>query len=110
MSVKEMTNEEAIKELKEDRALYESDIVEAGDGTPKGQLMLALDMAIEALEKQVPKKPTFEGKGFDGNGNITYETRICPCCGEEYAVDYYYYYDYKYCPWCGQMIDWRYFK
>ena len=27
-----MTNEEAIKELKEDRALYESDIVKAGDG------------------------------------------------------------------------------
>ena len=25
-----MTNEEAIKELKEDRALYESDIIEAG--------------------------------------------------------------------------------
>lgn len=100
-----MTHEEAIKELKEDRALYESDIVEAGDGTPDGQLMLALDMAIEALEKRIPKKPTFEGDGFDGNGDITYDTWICPCCGEEYEVDYYYT-DHKYCPWCGQMIDW----
>ena len=98
-----MTNEEAIKELKEDRALYESDIVEAGDGTPDGQLLLALDMAIEALKKQIPKKPTFEGDGFDGNGNITYDTWICPCCEEEYEVDYD---DHKYCPWCGQMIDW----
>lgn len=102
-----MTNEEAIKELKEDRALYESDIVEAGDGTPDGQLLLALDMAIEALEKQIPKKPTFEGDGFDENGNIIYDTWICPCCEEEYEVDYD---DHKYCPWCGQMIDWRDFK
>ena len=31
------------------------------------------------------------------------------CCGEEYEVDYYCD-DYKYCPWCGQMIDWRDFK
>lgn len=98
-----MTNEEAIQTLKEDRELYESDIVEAGDGTPEGQLMLALDMAIEALEKQIPKKPTFEGDGFDENGNITYDTWICPCCGGEYEVDYD---DHKYCPWCGQMIDW----
>nr|DAI08176.1 MAG TPA: DNA-directed RNA polymerase subunit [Caudoviricetes sp.] len=102
-----MTNEEASKELKEDRALYEGDIVEAGDGTPDGQLMLALDMAIKALEKQIPKKPTFEGDGFDENGNIIYDTWICPCCEEEYEVDYD---DYKYCPWCGQMIDWRDFK
>lgn len=58
---------------------------------------------LEALEKQIPKKPTFEGDGFDGNGNITYDTWICPCCEEEYEVDYD---DHKYCPWCGQMIDW----
>lgn len=64
---------------------------------------------LESLEKQVPKKPTFEGKGFDENGNITYDTWICPCCGEEYEVDCYCN-DYKYCPWCGQMIDWRDFK
>ena len=47
-----MTNKEAIKELKEDRTLYESDIVEPGDGTPDGDLMLAIDIAVEALEKQ----------------------------------------------------------
>ena len=50
-----MTNEEAIKELKEDMALYESDIVKAGDGTPDGDIMLAIDMAVEALEKQKKK-------------------------------------------------------
>lgn len=67
-----MTNEEAIKELKEDGTLYEGDIVEAGDGTPDGQLMLALDMAIEALEKQIPTKPVEKGDGISYN---------CPSCG-----------------------------
>ena len=80
-----MTNEEAIKELKEDRALYESDIVEAGDGTPDGQLMLALDMPIEALEKQIPKKKKKRNE--------------CPECGYSYAFE-------EYCPYCGQALDW----
>ena len=80
-----MTNEEAIKELKEDRALYESNIVEAGDGTPEGQLMLALDMAIEALEKQIPRKKKKRNE--------------CPECGYSYAFE-------EYCPYCGQAIDW----
>lgn len=110
-----MTNEEVIKALKEvlkeDRETYQDFFINQGyadDGEIKRGL-LALDKVIEDLEKQIPKKPTFGGKGFDGNGNITYDTWICPCCGEEYEVDCYYN-DYKYCPWCGQMIDWRYFK
>ncbi len=41
-----MTTEQAIKELKSDRELYGSDIIYAGDGTPDGDLMLALDMGI----------------------------------------------------------------
>lgn len=88
-----MTNEEAIKELKEDRALYESNIVEAGDGTPDGQLMLALDMAIEALEKQIPRKPT-----IDEYDDETY-SYIC-LCGAEVEENQ------AYCDVCGQMIDW----
>lgn len=103
-----MTNEEAIQTLKEDRETYQ-DFINQGyaDNEEIKRGLLALDMAIEVLEKQIPKKPTFEGDGFDGNGNITYDTWICPCCGEEYEVDYD---DHKYCPWCGQMIDWRDFK
>ena len=94
-----MTNEEAIKELKEDRALYESDIVETGDGTPEGQLLLALDMAIEALEKQIKKKPREAVQsGFFW----------CPACskaikmrieGSKINISY--------CPFCGQALDWR---
>lgn len=88
-----MTNEEAIQTLKEDRALYEGDIVEAGDGTPDGQLMLALDMAIEALEKQVPKKVAAD---IYDDGEVSH---IC-LCGAEVEENQ------AYCDVCGQMIDW----
>ncbi len=57
----------------------------------------------EAVEKQKPKKPDYEGDGYDDSGNIVYDTWICPCCGKRYEVDYD---DYKYCPECGQKIDW----
>ena len=94
-----MTNEEA-------KALFEEDRKDGkcSDDCPECN---AREKAIEALEKQIPKKPTFEGDGIDENGNIIYDTWICPCCEEEYEVDYD---DHKYCPWCGQMIDWRDFK
>lgn len=56
----------------------------------------------EALEKQIPKKPDFIGDGYDDNGNLIYDTWICPCCETEYELDY----DcYKFCPECGQALD-----
>lgn len=88
-----MKNEEAIKELKEDRALYESDIVEAGDGTPDGQLLLALDMAIEALEKQMPRKVAAD---IYDDGEVSH---IC-LCGAEVKENQ------AYCDVCGQALDW----
>lgn len=44
-----MTREEAIRELREDKALYETDNCHAGDGSPDGDLLEAIDTAIEAL-------------------------------------------------------------
>lgn len=38
-----------------------------------------VDMAIKALERRVPVQPNLEGDGYD---------------------------DYKFCPNCGQAIDW----
>ena len=46
-----MTAKEAIEILKDDKELYESEICYAGDGTPDGDLIQALDMAINALKK-----------------------------------------------------------
>ena len=55
----------------------------------------------EAMEKQKPKKPDYEGDGYDQDGNIIYDTWICPNCGKRYEVDYG---DYKHCSNCGQRI------
>ena len=57
----------------------------------------------EAVEKQKPKKPDYEGDGY-ADGYMVYDTWICPNCGEEYEVDCD---DYKYCHNCGQAIDWE---
>jgi rubrerythrin len=54
------------------------------------------------LEKQIPKKPDIEGDGYDPDGNLVYDTWICPTCGVSYEIDYD---KYDYCPACGQAID-----
>ena len=54
-------------------------------------------LAIEALEKQIPKKPTM-GK---------YGHTECACCGwvvETFCGDLE---QYPFCPNCGQAIDWE---
>lgn len=61
------------------------------------------NLAIEALEKQLRKKPDFEGDGY-ADGYMVYDTWICPNCEAEYEVDYD---DYDFCPKCGQKIKWR---
>lgn len=53
-----------------------------------------------AVEKQTPKKPDYEGDGYY-DGQLVYDTWICPCCGQHYEVDYD---SYDYCPNCGQKI------
>ena len=60
------------------------------------------NIAIEALEKQLPKKPTYEGDGYAPDGTFVYDTWECPNCGECYEVGYD---DYDYCPNCGRRID-----
>ena len=64
--------------------------------------MKAVAVAMQALEKQTPKKPDYEGDGY-ADGDLVYDTWICPCCGERYEVDYD---KYDHCPKCGQALDW----
>lgn len=67
-----------------------------------GEHREAVGVAIKALEKAIPKKPDYEGDGYV-QGELFYDTWICPCCETKYEVDYD---DYDYCPKCGQAIDW----
>lgn len=70
-----------------------------------GYVMLqeSIDMAIKALEKQIPKKPTYDGDGYAPDGTFVWDEWICPCCETRYEVDYD---EHDFCPNCGQKIDW----
>ena len=61
-----------------------------------------IDTLQELVDKAVPKKPFYEADGYDENGELIYDTWICPNCNHYYEVDYD---DYDYCPNCGQAID-----
>ena len=101
-----MTREEAIKYLKsgclglncsyhiKDRCNDDYEVREARKDE-------AIKMAIEDMEKQIPKKPNIEGDGY-ADGQLVYDTWICPNCETYYEIDYD---DYDYCPKCGQKID-----
>ena len=79
-----MTVHEAINDLKEIFSEHELDL-------PYQDTLKVLNIAIESMEKQKPKKPTFK-EGFIG----FYE---CECGGlVEKSMSY--------CCECGQAIDW----
>ena len=61
----------------------------------------ALKLAVSALEKQIAKAPDYEGDGY-ADGELVYDTWICPNCGEHYEVGYD---SQDYCPKCGQHIQ-----
>ena len=92
-----MTNEEAIKILKENRETYQAFINQGYEDNEDNEdikrVLLALDMAIEALEKQVPKKVAAD---IYDDGAVSH---IC-LCGAEVEENQ------AYCDVCGQMIDW----
>ena len=83
-----MTNEEAIIDIREN-------IQPIVGGK-------SLDIAISAIEKQIPKKPTYEEIG-NVYGALK---RTCAKCGDVCLISE----DAKpfehYCRYCGQKIDW----
>ena len=79
-----MTYEEAIKQLNS-IAIYHFD----------KYTTYAIDLAIEALDKQILKKPIEKYTDYDGT-----EAGLCPFCNE--GVDE----KMNFCSYCGQAIDW----
>ena len=90
-----------------------------------GYVMLqeSIDMAIKALEKQIPKKPILkngESGSFvdyeDGHGEYKvtkWQDWVCPICGwfvgQRYNRSQNHSHDQRkcnYCNECGQKIDW----
>ena len=55
------------------------------------------------IDKEIAKKPSIWGDGYDDKGNIIYDMYDCPKCGKSYEIDYE---KYDHCPKCGQRIDW----
>ena len=86
-----MTYEEAIKHFKSLQKRYTKE--------HNGQMCEKVNLALEALKKQVPKKPLHMHKNY-----------YCPICKEDgwllwddavpNDMD-------KYCGKCGQAIDWK---
>lgn len=76
-----MTLEEAYKWLYVHFAPY-------GDGTAQDD---AVNIALEAIAKQIPKKPEMPLDAY----------WTCPICRKK--IDY----PFKYCNGCGQAIDWK---
>ena len=73
--------EDALKDIRENGiALGAGDFVSVD----------ALKVACVAIERQIPKKP--EGIAW----------LYCPVCGRDALMD-----QFKFCPDCGQAIDWE---
>lgn len=81
-----MREKEAIEELKPNKNFPFDDYVSEG----------ARELAINALEKQIPKKVI----GIEAN----LLNRYCPSCNEWAGFELKK--NMKYCPNCGQKLDW----
>ena len=62
----------------------------------------AMEVAVWAMEKQIPKELIAEGDGY-ADGEMVFDSFFCPSCdhciGED-EVEFY-------CPNCGQKISWE---
>lgn len=91
-----MTYEEAIRILDKKTCFDEMLKTETTADKLKTRADEALKMAIEALEKQIPKKPS---DTLTISGVSRYKSGNCKCGTAILQI-------YKYCPSCGQAIDW----
>ena len=86
-----MTPEEAIKTI-------EIAIDEVEWDYPM-EYSIAFETAIEALDKQIAKKPVVVGEEYIFEIDEWEKDYECPFCGNPYADD-------SFCSCCGQKLDW----
>lgn len=58
-------------------------------------------IAIEIIERQIPKKPLEIREKHDFNGNVILKDGYCPICKNELSNSY------VYCNHCGNRMDWN---
>jgi len=92
-TIKKLSDRKMTTEVLENYMQFEDECVKKS---------FTFESVIEAREKQIAKKPTYEGDGYAPDGTLIYDTWICPCCNKRYEVDYD---DYDHCPNCGQKLD-----
>ena len=94
---------EAIVLIKIERTIHEYGTC-INPSIPKEQISKigeCYDLAIEALEKQLPKKPEMRTAYNDFDGRLICYKGFCPSCGgvvESYRNES--------CHHCTQMLDW----
>lgn len=89
-----MTYEEVLENIKSD-ICYNQPM--CADGICKGteENPCAIDIALDCIEKQIPKKPNTREQG-----STTVTRGFCTeCLRSVFSFD-------SYCPDCGQAIDW----
>lgn len=107
-----MTESKAIKIIKE--KVCDSRCIPqlCNDGCMYENTKCAFSMAIQALEKQIAKKPVHDGcldnKGIwhEWNGVNGRPYDLCPNCNTNLCCEMPYDNKPKYCKHCGQKLDW----
>lgn len=79
--------EKAIETLKDMKGVFDT-------RSHKQYSLSALDLAISALEKQIPQK------GIPCNSAKNHDFVECGACNKDMGMYY------QYCPKCGQKSDW----
>lgn len=88
-----MNEQGAIKDIRENICTGKGSSIFCRDECMYGKRGCAYQLAMQALEKQIPKKVNKETK--DSYGNVIPR---CPSCSKMFVEDY--------CSKCGQKIDW----
>lgn len=68
------------------------------------EMLEVRDIAINALEKQIPKKPIKSEKFL--RSKHTVKVAVCPNCNSSLGLCNYAKTTFKYCGDCGQTLDW----
>ena len=89
-----MTYKKALNDLKRQVEHFEN-------GTEFSYSLPPLKVAVKALEKQIPKKVEL----YTNDGNFKWQNYPCPCCKEMLGLNINKRY-VKFCPNCGQALDW----